>query len=66
MDSREIVFSVKIMYSVDDDDTRICPDSMAENLQAAIENERQNNTLTPEDISADFVTTQVEYSGKIV
>jgi hypothetical protein len=55
----ELEFSVKIKYSLEEG-ASFCQHSAKENLHAAIENERQNNTLTPVDISADWVECQLK------
>jgi hypothetical protein len=50
----EIVYSVKINYSFEAG-TPFCIESAKNNLSSAIENERLNCALTPDDISADNV-----------
>lgn len=62
---KEIKFLVTVAYS-NEDGGPICEKSMTDNLQAAIENERQNNALTPTFISADWVSTEIEYAGKLL
>lgn len=62
---KEIKFLVTIAYS-NEDGGPICEKSMTDNLQAAIENERQNGVLTPIYISADWVTTEIEYASELL
>jgi hypothetical protein len=50
---KTLTFTVKIKYeSTDGDLLNLCPVSAAQNLEAAIDNERMNGALTPDDISA--------------
>ena len=53
-----VKFAVQIKYSMEEGAV-FCEASARENLQSAIENERQNGVLTPYDISADWVATKV-------
>ena len=48
---KTIEFITRITYE-SDDDALICEESARDNLYAAIENERVNGTLTPDNISA--------------
>lgn len=63
MFERKVQFLVTIIYS-SDVALDICTSHAKENLQNAIENERQNNTLTPNNISADYVSTEIFYKSK--
>ncbi|MFD1876854.1 hypothetical protein [Vibrio chagasii] len=49
-------FNVMITYETDEEGPVICPISAKENLIAAIENERVNGALNPDDISATEIT----------
>jgi hypothetical protein len=50
---KTLTFTVKIKYeSADGDSLNLCPISAANNLEAAIDNERVNGALTPDDICA--------------
>ena len=62
---KQIKFLVTVSYS-NEEGGLICEKSMTDNLQAAIENERQNSALTPTSISADWVTTEIEFAGKLL
>lgn len=53
---KTLLFKVQITYETDEDGQVICPISAKENLIAAIENERVNGALTPDDISATEIT----------
>jgi len=65
MKTRAIKFMVTVMYSSDDGGP-ICEESMKENLENAIENERVNGAITPDNISANHVEIEIEYAGKTV
>lgn len=60
--SIEIEYTVKVKYSYDAH-TPFCRESATSNLLAAIENERINGTLTPCDISADWVIVDEAKQG---
>lgn len=48
---KTVHFLVSVKYDTDDE-TTFCERSARENLESAIENERVNGTLTPDNISA--------------
>lgn len=58
MNNEKVSFIVTVNYS-NNEGGPVCAESMASNMKAAIENERQNGALTPSGISADPVTVAV-------
>jgi hypothetical protein len=59
MTAKTVEFSVRITYETEDG-SPICEESAKENLYAAIENERMNGALTPDDVSALHVSVEVK------
>lgn len=55
---KKIKFIVGLEYEALED-SPICEDAMKDNLKAAIENERVNGALTPDDISAEKLKVTV-------
>lgn len=55
-------FTVKIQYALPVD-AAFCEHSAKENLFAALEVDRQNNTLTPMNISADWIEVDLAAKG---
>lgn len=62
--SVEVEFTVKVKYSLEEGQ-KFCEASAKDNLLSAIENERQNNALTPDDISADWIEVSVRQSKNV-
>ncbi|HHJ3081408.1 TPA: hypothetical protein ACPVZG_005305 [Vibrio parahaemolyticus] len=58
MTTKTITFAVSISYENNEGGT-ICPDSMKENLLAAIEHARSNGGITPCDISAENTSIEI-------
>ncbi|ELP5902733.1 hypothetical protein QTV49_004777 [Vibrio vulnificus] len=58
MTTKTITFAVSISYENNEGGT-ICPDSMKENLLAAIEHARSNGDITPCDISAENTSIEI-------
>jgi len=59
----EIDYNVKVKYSLEAG-ASFCQQSANANLLAAIENERTNGALTPDDISADWVECEIKNCSK--
>lgn len=58
--TKRVTFTVTIEYSTDTEEPLfLCSESMKDNLARAIENERQNGSLTPSNISADWVDVKL-------
>jgi hypothetical protein len=57
---KTLTFTVVIKYeSADDEPINLCPTSAANNLQHAIDNERINGALTPDDICASAAVVSI-------
>ncbi|USD35454.1 MULTISPECIES: hypothetical protein [Vibrio] len=61
---KELTFSLTIAYETDTEDQIICESSLKENLATAIENQRVNGALTPDDISATKVVIEMVEDDK--